>query len=123
MTGITFKQVDVFTLKPFLGNPVAVILDGSLLSTYQMQAIANWTNLSETTFVLPAENPDASYKLRIFTPNSELPFAGHPTIGSAHALLEAGLVEPKKDGTLVQESGAGLLTLTVGKLVLGERLM
>jgi PhzF family phenazine biosynthesis protein len=104
-----FKQVDVFTDKPFLGNPVAVILDAEGLDTADMQRIAGWTNLSETTFVLPSKVAD--YRLRIFTPRQELPFAGHPTIGSAHAVIEAGLVS-RKPG-LVQECGAGLIELTV----------
>ena len=105
-----FKQVDVFTNNPFKGNPVAVILDGNGLSTEQMQAIASWTNLSETTFVCESEDPRADYRLRIFTPRSEIPFAGHPTIGSAWALLERGL-KPGKSGYLVQECGKGLVTL------------
>lgn len=112
---VNFKQVDVFTSTPFKGNPVAVIMDARGLSTAQMQAIANWTNLSETTFVLPAENSEADYRVRIFTPKSELPFAGHPTIGTAWALLEAGIVVPR-ESQLIQECGAGLvrLTLTLG---------
>ncbi len=85
----TYKVVDVFTSTPLLGNPVAVVLDTKGLETADMQAIAGWTNLSETTFLLPPENAQADYKLRIFTPSSELPFAGHPTLGSAHAALEA----------------------------------
>jgi PhzF family phenazine biosynthesis protein len=85
----TYKVVDVFTSTPLLGNPVAVLLDTKGLETADMQAIAGWTNLSETTFLLPPENAHADYKLRIFTPRSELPFAGHPTLGSAHAALEA----------------------------------
>lgn len=93
-----FKQVDVFTSKPFKGNPVAVIMNANGLSTEQMQTIANWTNLSETTFVLPATTNKADYRVRIFTPQSELPFAGHPTIGTAHALLEAGLISTKGGG-------------------------
>ena len=104
-----FKQVDVFTDKPFLGNPVAVVLDAEGLGTADMQGIAGWTNLSETTFVLPSKVAD--YRLRIFTPRQELPFAGHPTIGSAHAVIEAARV-PKKP-RLVQECGAGLIELTV----------
>jgi PhzF family phenazine biosynthesis protein len=103
-----FKQVDVFTAVPFKGNPLAVILDASGLSTEQMQAIARWTNLSETTFVLPATDPAADYRVRIFTTQEEFPFAGHPTLGTAHALLEAGL-QPKLPGTLVQECGVGLV--------------
>src|SRR4029434_4000352 len=99
MTRIAFQQVDVFTAVPFKGNPVAVILDGSGLSSERMQAIASWTNLSETTFVCPASDPTADYRLRIFTPRAEIPFAGHPTIGSAHAVLRSGRV-PKRTGRL-----------------------
>ena len=117
MAGIRFQQVDVFTSVPFKGNPVAVILDGNSISTAQMQAIANWTNLSETTFVGPPEDPVADYRLRIFTPRAELPFAGHPTIGSAFAMLRSGYV-PKRPGILVQECGKGLVELRVD----GERL-
>jgi PhzF family phenazine biosynthesis protein len=112
MTIRKFKQVDVFTRRPFAGNPVAVVLDCGGLSTEDMQRIAAWTNLSETTFVLPPTAPGADYRLRIFTPRAELPFAGHPTIGSAHAVLEAGLVKPK-NGRLKQECGAGVLELQV----------
>jgi PhzF family phenazine biosynthesis protein len=107
-----FKQVDVFTSVALLGNPVAVVLDGAGLSTAQMQAIANWTNLSETTFVFPAINPNADYYVRIFTPRSELPFAGHPTLGTAHAILEAGHCKPK-DGMLIQECAVGLVEVTL----------
>ncbi|MVN85205.1 PhzF family phenazine biosynthesis isomerase [Deinococcus sp. HMF7620] len=102
--------VDVFTDTPFLGNPVAVVLDAEGLSTVQMQQIARWTNLSETTFLLPPTTPAADYRLRIFTPGSELPFAGHPTLGSAHAVVSAGRVRPR-DGRLVQECAAGLIPL------------
>lgn len=116
------KQVDVFTTIPFRGNPVAVVLDGDGLDTEQMQRIANWTNLSETTFVLPTTTPEADYRVRIFTPKSELPFAGHPTIGTAHALLEAGLVVAR-DSQLVQECGAGLVKLRVDADASGERLI
>jgi len=112
MTVIKFKQVDVFTTKPFKGNPVAVIMDGKDLSDRQMLAIASWTNLSETTFVLPAENKCADYRVRIFTPAGELPFAGHPTIGTAFALLEAGVISPV-NGELIQECAAGLIPLRV----------
>lgn len=112
MKEITFKQVDVFTRVPFRGNPVAVVLDGKGLATEEMQRIASWTNLSETTFVLPANAPQADYRLRIFTPRAELPFAGHPTIGSAHAVIEGGVVKPK-GGRLRQECGAGVLELAV----------
>ena len=104
-----FKQVDVFTAKPFLGNPVAVVIDAEGLDTAAMQRIANWTNLSETTFLLPSKSAD--YKLRIFTPLQELPFAGHPTIGSAHAALESGFVAKKS--SLKQECLAGVMDLTV----------
>ncbi len=112
MKNIPFRQVDVFTKVPFMGNPVAVVLLAESLGTEEMQRIANWTNLSETTFVLPPTDERADYRVRIFTPKSELPFAGHPTIGTAHALLEAGYVEPK-EGALVQECGAGLVKLDV----------
>src|SRR5688572_27783474 len=104
-----FKQVDVFTDRPFLGNPVAVVIGAEALSTAEMQRIAGWTNLSETTFLLKSSKAD--YRLRIFTPRQELPFAGHPTIGSAHAALESGFVARKKQ--LVQECGAGLIELDV----------
>src|SRR5512138_1432678 len=107
-----FKQVDVFTSEPYFGNPVAVILEAEGLSSESMQRIAAWTNLSETTFVLPPTSPEADYRLRIFTPKGELPFAGHPTIGSAHAVLESGVVRPDSSG-MVQECGAGLLPLRV----------
>ena len=112
MSHVAFKQVDVFTQVPYRGNPVAVVLDAQGLADEQMQRIANWTNLSETTFVLPPTRPGADYRVRIFTPQSELPFAGHPTLGTAHALLEAGRIVPK-GGRLVQECGAGLIQLTV----------
>ncbi len=108
----TFQQVDVFTSVPFLGNPVAVVLEAEGLDSAAMQRIARWTNLSETTFVLPPTRPGADYRLRIFTPGAELPFAGHPTLGSAHALLSAGRIAPR-DGRLVQECAAGLIALTV----------
>jgi PhzF family phenazine biosynthesis protein len=107
-----FRQVDVFTRVPFRGNPVAVVLQGDDFSAEEMQRIAAWTNLSETTFVLPPSSAAADYRLRIFTPRAELPFAGHPTIGSAHAVLEAGIVTPKA-GRLRQECGAGILELQV----------
>jgi PhzF family phenazine biosynthesis protein len=106
MNAVRFKQVDVFTRVPFRGNPVAVVLQGQGLATDEMQRVAAWTNLSETTFVLPPTSPAADYLLRIFTPRAELPFAGHPTIGSAHAVLEAGIATPK-NGRLRQECGAG----------------
>lgn len=107
-----YKVVDVFTKTPFTGNPVAVVLDAQGLDTQAMQAIASWTNLSETTFVLPPQSAEADYRLRIFSPRSELPFAGHPTLGSAHAVLEAGRAAPR-NGQLVQECGVGLVGLKV----------
>lgn len=110
LRSIAFKQVDVFTRVPLLGNPVAVILDGASLSGDEMQRLARWTNLSETAFVLPSEQAD--YRLRIFTPLRELPFAGHPTIGSAHAAIEASLVTPR-GGALTQECMAGPIALRV----------
>src|SRR5688500_1535431 len=106
---LRFKQVDVFTDRPFLGNPVAVVIGAEGLDAAQMQRIAAWTNLSETTFLLKSSKAD--YRLRIFTPRAELPFAGHPTIGSAHAGLESGFVARKKK--LVQECGAGLIELSI----------
>jgi PhzF family phenazine biosynthesis protein len=115
---LAFQQVDVFTAEPFKGNPVAVVLEGDRLSTEQMQAVARWTNLSETTFVCAPTDRNADYRLRIFTPRSELPFAGHPTIGSAHAALRHGL-KPRAEGCLVQECGKGLVRIAVeGELLL-----
>jgi PhzF family phenazine biosynthesis protein len=109
MTSRSFVQVDVFSATPLRGNPLAVVLDGDGLSTEQMQRFANWTNLSETTFVLPPTTPSADYRVRIFTPSEELPFAGHPTIGTCHAWLSRN---PQHAGdTVVQECGAGLITL------------
>jgi len=104
----SFSQVDVFTDTPYRGNPLAVVLDAEGLSANQMQHFANWTNLSETTFLLPPSDPAADYRVRIFTGSEEFPFAGHPTLGSAHAWLEAGGV-PKQGDVLVQECGAGLV--------------
>lgn len=109
MTARAFRQVDVFSAEPLLGNPVAVVHDADDLTDGQMAAFARWTNLSETTFVLRPADPAADYRLRIFTPGGELPFAGHPTLGSAHAWLEAGGV-PHRD-ELVQECAIGLVTL------------
>ncbi|WP_017197275.1 PhzF family phenazine biosynthesis protein [Arthrobacter sp. M2012083] len=103
-----FHQVDVFSEVPYLGNPLAVVVDAEGLSTETMQHFANWTNLSETTFLLPPTVPQADYKVRIFTGSEEFPFAGHPTLGSAHTWLQAGGV-PRTDGVLVQECGAGLV--------------
>jgi len=103
-----FAQVDVFTSEPGLGNPLAVVLDGEGLSTDAMQRFARWTNLSETTFVLPPTDPRADYRVRIFHPEAELPFAGHPTLGTCHAWLEAGGV-PRDPSLIVQECGTGLV--------------
>lgn len=116
-----FTQVDVFTQVPYKGNPVAVVLDGEGLTDAEMQAFANWTNLSETTFVVPMTMPGADYHLRIFTPKDELPFAGHPTLGTAHAVVAAGLATPK-DGRLVQQCKIGLVELSLGAHGLSFRL-
>jgi PhzF family phenazine biosynthesis protein len=105
-----FRQVDVFTTTPYLGNPVAVVLDADGLSDADMQRFARWTNLSETTFVLPPTAGEADYRVRIFTPALELPFAGHPTLGTCHAWLTAGGT-PRQAGTIVQECAAGLVPL------------
>ena len=101
-----FQQVDVFGAEPYLGNPVAVVLDGEGLGEAQIQHFAQWTNLSETTFLLPPVDPDADYALRIFTPGGELRFAGHPTLGSCHAWL-AGGGQPRRGDHIVQECAAG----------------
>jgi PhzF family phenazine biosynthesis protein len=106
----SFSQVDVFSSDPFLGNPVAVVHDADGVTDGEMARFAHWTNLSETTYLLPPTDPAADYRLRIWTPDRELPFAGHPTLGSAHAWLEAGGV-PRNDGELVQECGAGLVRI------------
>lgn len=105
-----FAQVDVFSREPYRGNPVAVVLDADCIEDETMQRIARWTNLSETTFVLPPTTDDADYQLRIFTPTSELPFAGHPTLGSARAWLTHGGT-PRTPGRIVQECAAGLIEL------------
>ncbi len=105
-----FQQIDVFTATPGYGNPVAVVLDGSGLDEAAMQRFARWTNLSETTFVLPPSDPEADYALRIFTPGGELPFAGHPTLGSCFAWLAAG-GQPKVPGQIVQQCAKGLVRL------------
>lgn len=116
-----FVQVDVFTAVGLKGNPVAVVLDGAGLDAAAMQQFANWTNLSETTFVLPPTDPAADYALRIFTPRSELPFAGHPTLGSAHAVLGAGLATAR-GGKLVQQCTVGLVEVSVSATGLAFRL-
>jgi len=105
-----FRQVDVFSAEPFAGNPVAVVLDSEGLTTQSMQRFANWTNLSETTFVLPPDAPGADYQVRIFTAASELPFAGHPTLGTCHAWLEAG-GQPASPDAIVQQCAAGLVQI------------
>ncbi|AHB10659.1 PhzF family phenazine biosynthesis protein [Zymomonas mobilis] len=104
-----FQQVDVFTSGKFKGNPVAVVASADHLSTEEMQSFARWMNLSETTFLLKPTSPDADYRLRIFTPRAELPFAGHPTLGSCHAWLQAG-GRPKKS-IIIQECQAGLVPI------------
>jgi PhzF family phenazine biosynthesis protein len=101
-----FHQLDVFTAVALKGNPLAVVHDAQPLDEATMSAFARWTNLSETTFLLPPTDPVADYRVRIFTPGGELPFAGHPTLGSCHAWLAAGGV-PKDAGTVVQECGVG----------------
>ena len=98
----------MFTATPYLGNPVAVVLEADGLSSEEMQRVARWTNLSETTFVLPARTPEADYRVKIFTPVQELPFAGHPTLGTCHAWLENGGA-PRDSRTIVQECEAGLV--------------
>jgi PhzF family phenazine biosynthesis protein len=110
VTTYSFSQVDVFGSRPLVGNPVAVVHDATGLDDDQMAAFARWTNLSETTFLLPPEDPGADYRLRIFTPGEELPFAGHPTLGSAHAWLEAGGTPASAD-RVVQECGVGPVEL------------
>lgn len=113
----SFAQVDVFSRTPYLGNPVAVVLDADGLDGEAMRRVARWTNLSETTFVLPPTTPEADYRLRIFTLGDELSFAGHPTLGSAHAWLEHG-GKPRDAERVVQECGAGLVELRRGDGVL-----
>jgi PhzF family phenazine biosynthesis protein len=105
-----FMQCDVFANVAGAGNGLAVVLDAENLSAEQMQAFAKFTNMSETTFVLPTTFAEASYRVRIFTPASELPFAGHPSVGTAHAVLESGLLQTI-DGNLIQECAAGLLPI------------
>ena len=107
-----FVQADVFADRPGAGNPLAVVLDAAGLDDAAMQAIARWTRLPETTFVLPPTRPGASYAIRMFSPKKEVPFAGHPSVGTAHVVLEAGLAEPRQN-LLLQEGVAGLLPLRV----------
>jgi PhzF family phenazine biosynthesis protein len=110
MTARSFRQVDVFTETPYLGNPVAVVHDADGLSDEEMARFARWTNLSETTFLLPPTSSEADYRVRIFTPTTELPFAGHPTLGTCHAWLEAG-GRPRAADRIMQECPAGLIEL------------
>lgn len=108
MPTLAFSQVNVFSADPLSGNPLAVVHAAGILNDAQMTALARWTNLSETTFLLPPADPHADYRVRIFTPARELPFAGHPTLGSCHAWLAAG-GKPKTAGIVIQECGAGLV--------------
>ena len=112
-----YQQIDVFTATPYFGNPLAVVLDGTGLDDDAMQRFARWTNLSETTFILPPTDAGraagADYRVRIFTPGGELPFAGHPTLGSCHAWLAAG-GEPRAAGVVVQECGVGRVRVRRG---------
>ncbi|HEX5122108.1 MAG TPA: PhzF family phenazine biosynthesis protein [Rhodanobacteraceae bacterium] len=112
MPSSRFLQLDVFSARTGGGNQLGVVVDAAAWSDAAMQAFAAWTDLVETTFVLPPTSPDASYRLRIFTPSREIPFAGHPTIGSAHAVLDCGIAAPV-DGRLIQECGAGLLPIRI----------
>ena len=117
MTSRPYVQLDVFATRPGAGNPLAVVLDARGLDEPAMQAIARWTRLPETTFVFPADSDDATHRIRMFSPRREVPFAGHPSVGTAHALLDAGLVTPR-DGPgsskyLVQDGIAGKLPLKV----------
>ncbi|HZX76789.1 PhzF family phenazine biosynthesis protein [Lysobacter sp.] len=112
MTPRRYLQLDVFADRPGAGNPLAVVLDAQGLDDARMQAIARWTRLPETTFVFPPENAGASYRIRMFSPRREVPFAGHPSVGTAHVVLEAGLAEPR-DGVLLQEGLAGTLPLAI----------
>ena len=105
-----FHQLDVFADRPLAGNPLAVVHDAAALSEAQMAAFARWTNLSETTFLLPPTDAQADYRVRIFTPGGELPFAGHPTLGSCHAWLAAGGA-PKSHDRIVQQCAVGLVPL------------
>ena len=110
MTLRAYQQVDVFTATPYWGNPLAVVLDGRGLDEEEMQRFARWTNLSETTFLLPPTQPGADYRVRIYTPGGELPFAGHPTLGSCHAWLENG-GSPRDPALIVQECAVGLVSI------------
>jgi PhzF family phenazine biosynthesis protein len=113
MADVPFQQIDVFSSEAFRGNPVAVVDQADRLDAATMQRIARWTNLSETTFVLRPTQPGADYRVRIFTPAAELPFAGHPSVGTAFALLRAGRIAADGEGRLRQECAAGLLPMRV----------
>lgn len=115
MTSRRFLQVDVFSPRPGSGNPLAVVLDAQGLGEADMQAIARWTKLPETTFVFPAQDEGASYRIRMFAPQKEVPFAGHPSVGTAFAVMQAGLAQPR-DGLLVQDGIAGRLPLRVERM-------
>jgi PhzF family phenazine biosynthesis protein len=116
-----FAQVDVFTAMPLLGNPLAVVVDGDGLSEGAMASFARWTNLSETIYLLTPTDPAADYRVRIFTPGGELPFAGHPTLGAAHCWLASG-GKPKTKGMVVQQCGIGLVRVKRGGTPNKERL-
>ncbi|HTH73107.1 MAG TPA: PhzF family phenazine biosynthesis protein [Trinickia sp.] len=109
---VRFKQVDVFSQVPFKGNALAVVFDADSLTDDEMQAIARWTNLSETSFICRPTDENADYRVRIFTPAYELPFAGHPTLGTAHALIESGY-RPRRPGQLIQQCGVGLVEVVM----------
>jgi PhzF family phenazine biosynthesis protein len=113
---LSYTEVDVFARGPLTGNPVAVVHGADGVDDATMQAFARWTNLSETTFLLEPTDPAADYRVRIFTPGRELPFAGHPTLGTAHAWLEAGGT-PRREGAVVQECGVGLVTVRRGEVL------
>jgi len=115
-----YLQLDVFADRPGAGNPLAVVLDAEGLDDATMQSIARWTRLPETTFVFPPTTPGAGYRVRMFSPHREVPFAGHPSVGTAFAVLDAGLVMPT-DGILLQEGVAGVLPLSVDKAGAEER--
>jgi PhzF family phenazine biosynthesis protein len=113
MTDFAFQQVDVFTSGPLLGNALAVVVGADALTDAQMAAFANWTNLSETSFLLQPTTKDADYRVRIFTPQRELPFAGHPTLGSCHVWLASG--DQSIGDEVVQECGIGLVRIRRGE--------
>lgn len=112
MTSFRYLQLDVFADRPGAGNPLGVVIEGERFDPARMQAFAAWTNLSETIFLLPPTTPQADYRVRIFTPRQELPFAGHPSVGAAWAAIDAGRA-PAASTRLVQECGAGLLPVTI----------